>query len=51
MKSWFKEDRSLWLAVLLGFGLLAIAWTILFTVASRHPVETVPMPTQEKREP
>ncbi len=35
----------MWLGVLLGFGLLALAWTTLFALAHKNPVETVPMHT------
>ena len=35
--------KSLWIGVGLLFGLLAVAWTVLFTVASKNPVESVPL--------
>lgn len=35
--------RTLWLGVGLLFTLLVLAWTCLFVVASRYPVETVPL--------
>lgn len=35
--------KSLWIGVGLLFGLMAIAWAVLFTVASRNPVESVPL--------
>ena len=43
-----NSARSLWIGVGLLFGLLAIAWGVLFTVASRNPVDTVPL---EHRQP
>ncbi len=36
-------DRKLWLCVGLAFGLLFCAWTILFTLAARNRVATVPL--------
>lgn len=38
--------RSLWLWVAAGFLLLAIGWTVLFTVARSAKIESVPGPTQ-----
>ncbi len=35
--------KSLWIGVGLLFGLMAVAWTVLFTVASKNPVESVPI--------
>ncbi|WP_221029219.1 hypothetical protein [Actomonas aquatica] len=35
--------KSLWIGVGLLFGLLAVAWVTLFTLASKNPVETVPL--------
>ena len=40
-----KPERawSLWLAVAGLFGLMAIAWFILFSLAADNPVESVPL--------
>jgi len=40
-----KPERawSLWLAVAGLFGLMAIAWLVLFNLAADHPVESVPV--------
>ena len=35
--------KSMWIGVGLLFGLMAVAWTVLFTLASKNPVESVPM--------
>ncbi len=35
--------KSLWIGVGLLFGLMAVAWAVLFTVASKNPVESVPL--------
>ncbi|MCF3650330.1 hypothetical protein [Synoicihabitans lomoniglobus] len=35
--------KTLWLGVGVLFVLMAIAWTILLTLASRNPVESVPV--------
>lgn len=43
-----NSSRSLWIGVGLVFGLMALAWSILFTLASDNPVETVPL---EHRQP
>lgn len=40
--------RTLWLGVALLFGLLAIAWSLLFFLASRNPVESVPLVGADK---
>lgn len=37
------SEMSLWIGVEIVFGLMAIAWTIMFTVATRNPVEVVPL--------
>ncbi len=36
-------DWTLWAAVLGLFALLLGAWTVLFTIARRNPVQTVPL--------
>ena len=36
-------SRSLWVGVSVVFGLMALAWTVLFILTSRNPVETVPL--------
>ena len=40
-----KPERawSLWLAVGVIFGLMALAWFILFSLAADNPIETVPL--------
>ncbi len=38
-----NSTRSLWIGVGLVFGLMALAWSILFTVAADNPVATVPL--------
>ncbi len=38
-----KRDWTLWAGVVLGFSLLACAWTVMFVVAQRNPVATVPL--------
>jgi hypothetical protein len=38
-------DRKLWLCVGLAFGLLFCAWTVLFTLAARNRVASVPLAT------
>ena len=40
------KDRSLWLWVAGGFLLLAIVWTVLFTVARSAKIESVPLAAQ-----
>lgn len=37
--------RTLWVGVALGFSLLFVAWTILFTLVSRNRVTEVPLAT------
>jgi hypothetical protein len=39
----------LWLWVAAGFLLLAVAWSVLFTVARSAKVESVPLATKEAR--
>jgi len=43
-----NSSRSLWIGVGLVFGLMALAWSVLFTLASDNPVESVPL---EHRQP
>lgn len=43
-----NSAKSLWVAVGLLFGLMAVAWFILFSLAADHPVESVPL---EHRQP
>jgi hypothetical protein len=38
-----NSSRSLWVAVGLLFGSMAVAWYILFSLAADNPVETVPL--------
>ncbi len=38
-----NSSKSLWVAVGLLFGLMAIAWSFLFSLAADNPVETVPL--------
>ena len=38
-----NSSKSLWIAVGLLFGLMAVAWFTLFSLASDNPVETVPL--------
>jgi hypothetical protein len=38
-----KSDWTLWAAVLAVFALLIGAWVVMFTLANRHPVQTVPL--------
>lgn len=42
------SSKSLWIGVGLLFGLLLLAWTIMFTVASKSAVESVPLEHQTK---
>lgn len=44
-----KDSLSLWLWVAAGFLLLALGWTVLFTVARSVKVESVPLATKEAR--
>lgn len=44
-----KSDLKLWAFVAGGFALLALAWTAMFTAASKMPVQTVPLVTTEGR--
>lgn len=37
------SERTLWLTVAVVFGLMIAAWTAMFVIAARHPVETVPL--------
>jgi len=36
-----RNDRQLWLWVVAAFALLFGAWTVMFTVASRHRIPEV----------
>lgn len=38
-----NSSKSLWVAVGLLFGLMAIAWFFLFSLAANNPVESVPL--------
>lgn len=38
-----NSSKSLWIAVGLLFGLMAVAWFILFSLAADNPVESVPL--------
>ena len=38
-----NSSKSLWVAVGLLFGLMAIAWFFLFSLAADNPVESVPL--------
>ncbi len=38
-----NSSKSLWIAVGLLFGLMGVAWFVLFTLAADNPVETVPL--------
>ncbi len=43
--------RSLWIGVGLLFGLMALAWVVLFTLAAKNPVESVPLEHSNSAEP
>ena len=47
------KGRSGWLWVWVGgaFGVMLAAWAVLFTLASKHRVEDVPVITQPARRP
>ncbi len=38
-----ESARSLWVSVGLLFGLMAVAWYFLFSLAADNPVESVPL--------
>lgn len=38
-----NSSKSLWVAVGLLFGLMAVAWFIMFSLAADNPVESVPL--------
>jgi hypothetical protein len=38
-----NSSKSLWIAVGLLFGLMAVAWFVLFSLAADNPVESVPL--------
>lgn len=42
-------EWSLWLAVGGLFVLLLCAWAVMFTVAKKNPVQTVPLEHREQR--
>ncbi|GAB5558922.1 MAG: hypothetical protein SynsKO_05690 [Synoicihabitans sp.] len=44
-----NSSRSLWVAVGLLFGMMAVAWYFLFTLAADNPVESVPL--EHRQEP
>jgi hypothetical protein len=44
-------DWTLWVAVLALFALLLGAWTVMFTVANRNPVQSVPLEHQRPEAP
>jgi hypothetical protein len=44
-------DRSLWIWVGSGFLVLLIAWSVLFTIASRNRVQDVPLKTAPAAKP
>ena len=44
-------EWSLWTAVLALFALLIGAWIVLFAIARRNPVESVPLEHQRVVEP
>jgi cytochrome c-type biogenesis protein CcmH/NrfF len=44
-------EWSLWAAVLTLFALLIGAWVVLFAIARRNPVETVPLEHRRAADP
>ncbi len=49
MSSPERGDLKLWALVGAGFLALALAYTVFFIVAARHPVESVPL--QQRSDP
>lgn len=43
-----NSSKSLWVGVGLLFGLLAVAWFTLFSLAADNPVQTVPLEHQQQ---
>lgn len=37
------SGRSMWLVVVVVFGLMVAAWVTMFTIALRNPIESVPL--------